>query len=136
MAPAHPPLAYPNYASGMENISAYAGGVGPLRPAPSHSIYSFHDGLELCFARELAPAHRPLAYPIYASGMENISAYAGGLAPLDLPLPIGHLTLPNKSAEVGWGRTSLLTWHERNYSHVPHSRDALTCAKGAKEYRM
>jgi len=55
LAPAHPPLAYPIYASGMENISAYAAG--------------------------LAPVHPPLAYPIYASGMENISAYAAGFPP-------------------------------------------------------
>ena len=62
LAPAHPPLAYPIYASGMENRSAIAGG--------------------------LAPAHPPLAYPIYASGMENASAYAAGLAPLDQPRPL------------------------------------------------
>jgi len=28
------------------------GGIGPLRPAPAHSSYSFHDGLDLCFAQE------------------------------------------------------------------------------------
>jgi len=62
LAPAHPPLAHPIYASGMGNRSAIAGG--------------------------LAPAHPPLAYPIYASGMGNRSAIAGGLAPLDQPRPL------------------------------------------------
>ena len=42
---------------------------------------SFHDGKGLRFAPELAPAQPPLAYPIYASGMESISAYAGGFPP-------------------------------------------------------
>jgi hypothetical protein len=42
---------------------------------------SFHDWKYLRFAPELAPAHPPLAYPIYASGMENISAYAAGFPP-------------------------------------------------------
>jgi hypothetical protein len=49
---------------------------------------SFHDWKYLRFAPELAPAHPPLAYPIYASGMENASAYAAGLAPLDQPRPL------------------------------------------------
>jgi hypothetical protein len=47
---------------------------------------SFHDFSSLLFALKLAPAQPPLAYPIYASGMESISAYAAGLAPSDLPL--------------------------------------------------
>jgi len=42
---------------------------------------SFHDGKGLRFAPELAPAHPTLAYPIYASGMENIFAYAAGFPP-------------------------------------------------------
>jgi len=33
------------------------------------------------YAGGLPPVHPPLAYPIYASGMENKSAYAAGLAP-------------------------------------------------------
>ena len=50
---------------------------------------SFHDWKYLRFAPELAPAHPPLAYPIYASGMENRSAIAGGIGPLRPAPPIG-----------------------------------------------
>ena len=55
----------------------------PLPFLKCHSIM----GKNLRFALELAPAHPPLAHPIYASGMGNRSAIAGGLAPLDQPRP-------------------------------------------------
>ena len=38
------------------------------------------------YAAELAPEHRPLAHPSFASGLGNLSAYAAGLAPQHRPL--------------------------------------------------
>jgi hypothetical protein len=51
--------------------------VGPLRPALAHSGYSFHDGLDLCFAQELALSDLPPPILKCRSATGHISAHAG-----------------------------------------------------------
>ena len=66
----------------------HEGLIGPLRPAPSHSIYSFHDGLDLCFAPELAPLDLPLPILFTRSTMDWICASHGNWPPHTGPWPI------------------------------------------------
>ena len=49
--------------------------VGPLRPAPAHSAYSFHDGLDLCFAREFKsrrPDELKAVKPVSGDGVREV----------------------------------------------------------------
>jgi len=62
-----------------KRVALWGSRVGPLRPAPAHSGYSFHDGMDLCFAPEFKSlgVHCECAEAPKSSNPEGITQSGG-----------------------------------------------------------